>query len=66
MVSRAVRNMHSTKQVPPHWCSVVYDKEKNMCWLERKDRGARNREIILWDDVKYQVESFLKEQQNIE
>lgn len=64
MVSKPVRNLHSEKEVPPHWCSVLYDEEKNMCWLERKDKKSRKREIIPWDDVRYQVESFLKEQQN--
>ena len=62
MVKKPIRNLHSQKQVPPHWCSVLYDEEHDKCYLERKDKKSKVVESILWEDVKYQVESFLESQ----
>lgn len=60
-----IRNLHSQRQIPPHWCSAVYDEKLNTCFLERKDKKSKEVETISWDDVKYQVESFLKEHQKV-
>ena len=62
MSRQIIRNLHSSKIVPTHWCDVVYDEQQQKCYLERKDRKTKSLEAIPREDVKYQVESFLEEQ----
>ena len=62
MSRQVIRNLHSSKRVQTHWCDVVYDEQQQKCYLERKDRKTKSKEAIPWEDVKYQVESFLEEQ----
>jgi len=51
MVKQPIRNMHSTKKVPPRFCDVVI--EDSVIYLEKKTE--KNIERIPWDDVVMQV-----------
>lgn len=50
MVKKPIRNLHSTKQVPPRFCDVIIEDDK--IFLEKKTDKK-----ILWDDVVFQVEA---------
>ena len=41
---------------------IIRNLHSSKCYLERKDRKTKSLEAIPWEDVKYQVESFLEEQ----
>lgn len=54
MVKKPIRNLHSTKPVPPRFCDVVI--ENNVVFLEKKiDKNKY--EKIPWEDVVFQVEA---------
>lgn len=54
MVKKPIRNLHSTKQVPPRFCDVIIEDDK--IFLEKKT-DKNKYEKILWDDVVFQVEA---------
>jgi len=57
MIKIPIRNLNSSKPVPPRFCDVVVDGE--MVYLEQKVN--KNKYIkIHWDDIVYQVESVIK------
>lgn len=54
MIKKAIRNLHSSKPVPPRFYDVIVEGEK--IFLEKKNNKNKY-EKILWEDVVYQVES---------
>lgn len=57
MIKIPIRNLNSSKPVPPRFCDVVVDGE--MVYLEQKVN--KNKYIkIHWDDIVYQVESVIR------
>lgn len=54
MIKKAIRNLHSSKLVPPRFCDVIVEGEK--IFLEKKN-DKNKYEKIPWEDVVYQVES---------
>ena len=57
MVKRPVRDLHSTKPVPPRFCDVIV--EDGQVFLEKKNE-KKQYEKIPWDDVVYQVQAAVK------
>lgn len=57
MIKIPIRNLNSSKPVPPRFCDVVVDGE--MVYLEQKVN--KNKYVkIHWDDIVYQVESVIR------
>lgn len=54
MIRQPIRNLHSSKIMPPRFCDVIVDGEK--VYLEQKISKDKY-EKIPWDDVVYQVEA---------
>lgn len=57
MIKIPIRNLNSSKPVPPRFCDVVVDGE--MVYLEQKVN--KNKYVIIhWDDIVHQVESVVR------
>jgi len=57
MIKQPIRNLNTSKPVPPRFCDVVIDGEK--VYLEQK--VSKNKYItIYWDDIVHQVESVIE------
>lgn len=54
MVKLPIRDIHSKKSIPPHFCDVIIEGDK--VFLEKKS-NKNKLEKIPWDDVVYQVEA---------
>ncbi len=54
MIKKAIRNLHSSKPIPPRFCDVIVEGEK--IFLEKKN-DKNKYEKIPWEDVVHQVEA---------
>lgn len=54
MKKKPIRDLHSTKPLPPRFCDVILEEGK--VFLEKKS-DKNKYERILWEDVVYQVEA---------
>lgn len=54
MTKKPIRDLHSTKPLPPRFCDVILEEGK--VFLEKKS-DKNKYERILWEDVVYQVEA---------
>jgi hypothetical protein len=56
MVKQSIRDLRTTKQVPPRFCDVVVDGEK--VYLEQK--VSKDKYVIIhWEDVVHQVKAAI-------
>lgn len=54
MTKRPIRDLHSSKSMPPRFCDVVIEGDR--IYLEQK-RDKNNTLKIYWEDLLYQVEA---------
>ena len=59
MLERSIRDLHSSKNIPPLFCKAMVDDDKKVI-LESKGKGNEVKRIR-WEDLVYQVESAIKE-----
>lgn len=52
MIERPVRDLHSSKRVPPLFCKVIVDGDKVTLEIKGKDN---KKQTISWKDMVYQV-----------
>lgn len=56
MIKQPIRDLSTSKPVPPRFCDVVVDGEK--VYLEQKI--SKNKYVTIhWDDIVHQVESVI-------
>lgn len=62
MIRRAIRNLSSTKPVPPRLFDVLIDDEHTprKVYIEQKI-DKQHKELVLWEDIKYQVERVIQD-----
>lgn len=57
MIRQPIRNMQTSKDVPPRFCDIIVDGEK--VYLEQKI--SKDKYVtISWDDVLYQVNTVIE------
>nr|DAF07698.1 MAG TPA: hypothetical protein [Bacteriophage sp.] len=57
MIKQPIRDLSTSKPVPPRFCDVVVDGEK--VYLEQKI--SKNKYVTIhWDDIVHQVESVIE------
>lgn len=57
MFKRPIRDLRSTKPVPPHFCDVeVVDGKAKLVWRDKKKYKE-----IYWEDMKHQVEAAIED-----
>jgi len=61
MIRQPIRNLRTSKTVPPRFCDVIVDGDK--VYLEQKNSKGKY-VTIPWEDVVYQVESAKAANQN--
>lgn len=55
MIEHPVRDLHSSKPVPPLFCKVIVNPDGKTYLQKKSDK--KTYETILWEDVVYQVEA---------
>lgn len=58
MIERPVRDLHSSKQVPPLFCKVIVDGDNVTLDSKGKDN---KKQTISWKDMVYQVEAAIED-----
>jgi hypothetical protein len=66
MIRRQIRNLKSKKPIPPRLFDVIIDDEHTpkRVFIEQKV-DKNHKELVPWEDVKYQVESAIQESKSV-
>lgn len=61
MIKKAIRNLHSDRDMPPRFCDVIVCGED----VTLKVKTDKNKfETISWEDMQYQVNQAIKKASN--
>ena len=60
-MNRPIRNLQSSKPIPPRVFDAVVDGDKSHPQVSLKIKPIKQTESIPWEDVKYQVERAIQE-----
>ena len=61
MLNRPIRNLQSSKPIPPRVFDAVVDGDKSHPQVSLTIKPIKQTESIDWEDVKYQVERAIQE-----